>query len=253
MDFLMILDDVLAGFRRHFPLIILLASLMASIVFFTVQSRYVPKYQTYETYIVTPNYSVNYNSASYERAALLQIIRSFPYVISNNAMQNLIAKDLGTGNVPGTITASSVEETNAFTITVTASSAQTAQKILQSVMANYPVIAKDIIGDTTLTLLTSSGMPTRPINAEDSRRSAMIGVIFVLALFAAGFSAASILRKTIRKEDDFKKTLNVRCLGSVPKATFRRKKNDHDKQIRIDNKRIFVFLYGDTHSRHHQQ
>ena len=36
MDLLMILDDVLAGFKRHFPLIILLASLMASIVFFTV-------------------------------------------------------------------------------------------------------------------------------------------------------------------------------------------------------------------------
>ena len=237
-DWMMILDDILAGFIRHFPLVVLLCSLTASIVFFTVRARYVTKYQTSETYIVTPNYSVNYNSSSYERAALTQLIRSFPYVISNNAMQGLIAQDLGTDNVPGTITASSVENTNAFTITVTAQTAQNAQRILQSVMENYPVIAKDIIGDTTLSLLSSSGMPTRPINANSGRRSAMMGVLAVLALFAGGFYLSSTLRKTVRREEDFKSALNVKCIGSVPKATFRKKKGSNDRRIRMDNKRI---------------
>lgn len=231
-----VLEDVLSGFVRHFALFLLLASLAASVCYLHVKRNFTPLYQAYETYIVTPSYSVNYNSSNYNRAARQQIILAFPYVISNDAMQRLIAKDLNTGGVPGTIRASSVEDTNAFTITVTAAGPKTAYNILQSVVKNYPIIAKDIIGDTNLSLMNSSGVPTAPINAQSPKRSALIGIGVVTALFAAVFIFFSMVKKTIRTEDDFRQHLNVKCLGSIPKVRLRGRKGS--KAIRIDSKRV---------------
>lgn len=236
MDLAAILEDVLSGFARHLPLFLLLASLTASLCYIRVQRNFVPQYQASETYIVTPSYSVNYNSSNYNRAALNQIILAFPYVISNDAMQRLIAEDLHTGGVPGTIRASSVEDTNAFTITVTANGPQTAYNILQSVVKNYPLIAKDIIGDTSLSLMNSSGIPTTPINAESPKRTALIGIGVIAALFAAVFAFFSVAKKTIRSEDDFRRCLNVKCMGSVPKVRLKGRKGS--KAIRIDSKRV---------------
>ena len=236
IDLSAVLEDVLSGFARHFAIILLLASLTATVCYMRVKRNYTPMYVASETYIVTPTYSVNYNSSSYNSAALRQIILAFPYVISNDAMQRLIGEDLGTGYVPGTIRATSVEETNAFTITVQAYSPQMAYDILQSVVTNYPVIAKDIIGDTNLSLMNSSGVPTSPVNAEEPKKTALIGIGVVAALFAAVFAFLSMVKKTIRSEDDFRRHLNVKCLGSVPKVNLKGRKGS--KAIRIDSKRV---------------
>ena len=237
VDLPALLDDIFAGFARHFALVLACVSLCASLCFWLSVRRYEPLYRVNATYIVTPNYAVNYNSTTYDNSALRQIIKSFPYVVQNGAMQSLIAKDLGRDSVPGRISVSSVEATNAFTIAVTAASPDLAYNILQSVTRNYPQIAKDIIGDTTLTMMSDSGIPTSPINGNDAKRAAMIGVLAVLALFAAAFAGASLLKKTIRKESDFGTFLNVKCFGSVPKATLKRK-GGNDRRIRIDNKRV---------------
>ena len=231
-----VLEDVLSGFARHFALFLLLASLAASACYLQVKRNYTPMYVASETYIVTPSFSVNYNSSAYNSVALRQIIQAFPYVISNSAMQRLIAEDLGTGYVPGTISATSVEDTNAFTIKVTSSGRKMAYNILQSVVTNYPVIAKDIIGDTSLSLMNSSGIPTEPVNAEEPKKYALIGIGVVTALFAAVFVFFSMMKKTIRSEDDFRLHLNVRCLGSVPKVRLKGRKGS--KAIRIDSKRV---------------
>lgn len=231
-----VLEDVLSGFARHITLFLLLASLAASACYFRVQRSYTPMYQASETYIVTPSYSVNYNSSNYNRAALQQIMLAFPYVISNDVMQRMIAKDLGTGGVPGTIRATSVEETNAFTITVTAAGPQTAYNILQSVVQNYPTVAKDIIGDTSLSLMNSSGVPTAPINGQEPKKNALMGIGVVAALFTAIFVFFSMVKKTIRTEEDFRRHLNVKCLGSVPKVRLRGRKGS--SAIRIDSKRV---------------
>lgn len=231
-----IIEDVLSGFVRHITLFLLLASLTASVCYFQVRRNYTPLYQASETYIVTPSYSVNYNSANYNRAALQQIILAFPYVISNDVMQRMIAKDLKTGGVPGTIRATSVQETNAFTITVTAGRPQLAYDILQSVVRNYPMVAKDIIGDTSLSLMNSSGIPTTPINGQEPKKNALIGIGVIAALFIAVFVFFSMVKKTIRTEEDFRQHLNVKCLGSIPKVRLRGRKGS--SAIRIDSKRV---------------
>ena len=231
-----VLEDVLNGFLHHITLFLLAASIAASLFYYQARRSYSPLYEASETYIVTPSYSVNYNSANYNNAALRLIIQAFPYVISNSAMRNLIGQDLGTGYVPGTIRASSVEETNAFTITVTAGNPQTAYDVLQSVVRNYPVIAKDIIGDTNLSLMNASGVPDKPINTQEPKKMALNGIILVTVLFAAVFTFLSMIRKTIRSEEDFHTYLNVKFLGSIPKA--RLKKRGGSRTIRIDNKKV---------------
>lgn len=53
----------------------------------------------------------------------------------------------------------------------------------------------------------------------------------MIALYAA-------TRNTIRKEEDFKKLLNIRCLGSIPKANFKKRSSAQQECIVLDNKRI---------------
>lgn len=239
-EILTLIEEVIGLFARHFVLVLAVASIVASAVFFAVKSRYVPLYRAQETYIVTPNYSVNYNLANYNTAVLRQITKSFPYVINNDAMQALITEDLGTAEMPGTVRADSVEETNAFTITVSANDPETARKLLNSVIRNYPAVARDVIGDTTITLMGSGGVPYGPVNGDAARRSAARSLLVVAAAFAVIFVILSKMKKTVRSEDDFRTLLNVKCLASIPKVRLRRLQQRGGKKgvIRIDDKRV---------------
>ena len=237
LDILPLLDDIVTGFLRHWALVLLLVSGVATGCYFYARSQYVPVYQASGTYIITMNYSVNYDSESYNRSALRQVIDSFRYIIANDAMQTLIADDLGLPTVPGTISARSVEETNAFTITATANDPQLAYQMVQSVARNYPQIAKDVVGETTLTLLTTSGIPTWATNSANPKRTARAGALAVLGVMAALFAFQSIIKKTIRKESDFQSYLNVKCLGSVQRVKLKRSRKG-SRYVRIDNKRV---------------
>lgn len=78
------------------------------------------------------------------------------------------------------IAASSEENTNLFTLSVTDTDAELAYGTLQAVIECYPEVSEVILGRTNMELLV---MPSR---------------------------------NTIRRKEDFQKRANMKCIGEIP-------------------------------------
>ena len=74
------------------------------------------------------------NSNTYiENATANQMAKSFPYILKSGAFKEVLAQDLGLQSVPGTIEAEVMENTNLFTLKVTANNPKMAEKNLKAV------------------------------------------------------------------------------------------------------------------------
>ena len=233
-----IVNDVVWGILHFWLLILLIASMAASIGFFRVKNNYIPTYLTSATMVIDVSTGVSYDSKTYYETTISQIANTFPYIISNNALKNMIAKDLGLSYVPARIYAEALSETNLFTIYVRTYDPQLAYDILQSVLKNYPIVAKAVIGNTQMTIVDESGIPTEPINHDTSKRTAAVYMLLATAACIIFLFLYSLLKKTIRKEDDFRNILNVRCFGSIPQVKTKIKNKVKGSEVLISNRRV---------------
>lgn len=229
--------------RRYWIWMLVIVSICSSIAWFSANWSYSPTYTASTTFIVNTNTAYSYNQEYYNRATANQLSKTFPYIISNSALQHMIEEDLGVDSIPGTIKASAMESTNLITISTTAGDPQTAYAILQSVIKNYPAVARPVIGDTTMNVVEETGIPTSPdnhlTNSGVARRGFAIGILICMAwtgLYVMG-------RKTIRKEEEMRTFLNIRSLASVPRVQFKKTRSVKKNQILIDNPRV---SYGFT-------
>ena len=193
-------------------------------------------YEAYTSFVVGSNRAVGYSY--YDNVTAQQLGKTFPYIVTSGVLKDVVARDLQVGAVTSQIEASVMENTNLFTIRVKDSSPDTAYRVLQSVITNYPEVAEYIIGATTLTVVDDSGVPVSPINSQDAVHAGMIGA-------AAGLAVALLLvfiyvrtRKTIRQADDVKKLTNAAFLGNLPEAKIKKRSNVKEQTITICNPKV---------------
>ncbi len=228
-------DTAMKGLRHHWTTFLIIVSLFSSIGWFAARQMYTPTYSTYTTFVVTTNKDYGSGSSYYNNSTATQVAKTFPYIISTSAMQYLVAEELGTKTVPGTVEASVLEKTNFVTIRTKAASAQMAYDILQAVINNYQKVAEKVIGDTSMTVLEEGGIPIRATNADNARRMAKIGFLAGVVLCGAYLVFYVLGRNTIRKEEELKSQLNMRCLAAVPKVQFKKSRSSRHKKVLLDN------------------
>lgn len=238
LDVTRIIDDAYKGLKLYWMAFIVVLSICSSLFYLQAKRTYVPRYKAYSTFIVNTNTALNYSGDYYSKATATQMAKTFPYIISNNALQHIIAEDLGVTSIPGEIRAEALEDTNMITISVTAGTAENAYNILQSVIKNYPEVARLVVGETQLNVIDESGMPTSPVNGLNAKGAAKKGLLVGAILCCLWLVLYSLMKRTIRREDDFKKLLNVKCLGSMPKVKLKKRSNKQKNQVLIDNRRI---------------
>ncbi|MBQ9064274.1 MAG: polysaccharide biosynthesis tyrosine autokinase [Blautia sp.] len=243
LDLLSLIDDVVKGLMRHWLPVLVTLSVLSSVFFWYGKNYVTPVYQASCTFLVNTSSSVNYSNNYYSVRATTQIANTFPYIIKNDALQDIIEEDLGVSEVPGTITTTALQDTNMMTINVQAESGQMAYDILQSVLRNYSSVAKAVLGETDLTIMNESGVPGWPINAVGGRRYALYGFLAGLLLWIALFALTSYFKKTIRQENDFNRLLSVKCLGSTPKVRLKKRTRAKKGSLLITDKYI---SYGFT-------
>ena len=228
LDIFSVIDDVWKGLRRFWLEVLLTVSLFSSVFFWYGKTQVTPLYEASCTFLVNTSSSVNYSSSYYSARAASQIAKTFPYIIKNDALKKIIENDLGVSEIPGTISATAVPDTNMMTVKVQSEDKQAAYDILQSVLRNYGSVAKAVMGETDLTMMNESGIPTVPVNLTGGRRFGAYGFLTGAFLWALFFALQSYFKKTVRSQDDFTKLLSVKCLGATPKVRVKkrtRKKN----------------------------
>lgn len=237
IDISTIVDDIWKGLVKFWWLFFVLASICASLFYFKERRAYSPVYTAYATYIVTSEDMYNYN-ASYNQKAAEQIGKIFPYILSSDVLQQLVAEEMGTDSVPGNISSEVMEGTNLISVTAKAGSPQTAYDLLQAVIDNYPTVAAPVIGEVNMSLMDESGIPMWPDNLYSFKRVAVKGALVGIVLTFLLVLIYALTRNTIKKKEELKKFLNVSCLGVLPRARFKKRGKVKNPRVMLDNEMI---------------
>ncbi|MEE1196673.1 MAG: ABC transporter ATP-binding protein, partial [Lachnospiraceae bacterium] len=140
-----ILDDMWRGLKKFYWILLLIISVTSSLFYMQTKKSYSPVYQAYSSFVVNTKTAYAYDTTYYNKATASQMSKTFPYILTSGALNQVVAESLGLSYVPATITAEAMEDTALFTIKVTASDPQTAYDVLQAVIQNYPSVAEYII------------------------------------------------------------------------------------------------------------
>lgn len=219
-------SKILTGIKKHWYIIAVLAGICC--VGFTLYSyaAYTPQYTAAATFTVTPKGdSLSAYTSISSNASTQQLEKTFPYIITSAPLTRVVAEDLGLSDVPGTLTATAVEDTNLFTITVTSSNYETAYNVLRSVINNYPSVAEYVVGATDLVLVVPPSASSTPINPISYREKALIGTAVGVLLGLLIVFFLENLNHTVRHPDEIRKLLNNQRLGSIVKVV--KKKSSH--------------------------
>lgn len=237
-DINVLVENIWRGLRQFWWIFLIIISLLSTLFYGKARLTYQPMYKATSTFVISMNRAVSYSSEYYNNATASQMGKTFPYILNSGVLQTVVARDLGLDGISESITAEAMEDTNLFELSVTGSNPQRAYDVLQSVIANYPSVAEFVIGDTQLYVLDESGVPESPINPADYMPEAKKGALLGILVSAAALAFYAVMRNTIRKEEDFKKLLNVRCLGSIPMIQHKKRSEKNRELVLISNKKI---------------
>lgn len=148
-------------------------------------------------------------------ATAAQMAKTFPYILTSGLLDSAVCADTGLTALP-VISATSEEDTNLCTLSVTGTDAQQCYDVLQSVIVHYPDVAELVVGPTELVMMDQTGVPTQPSNPFSWRqplvRGAVIGALLSLLLLYLSGRA----RVTVMSRDDLQQVTSARYLGALP-------------------------------------
>ena len=178
---------------------------------------YNPQYQASASFTVqmkNPFYSTQqyYNSSVAE-----QMAKTFPQILTSGLLSDRVKEELGISYMTA-VKASSVGNTNIFTLTVTASDPQLAYDVLNCVIEKYPDVAEFVIGSSQLTMIDESGVPTQPYNSPSYLHSVLIGAMAGVVLWACMAFVYWATHRTVSNEEELGRLVNLPCIGHLPKV-----------------------------------
>lgn len=171
----------------------------------------------------------------YNRTTAEQLSSTFPYILESNLLQSAVCEDLGIDYLPASITATSVEGTNMFTMEAVGKDPQVTYDVLVSAMENYPSVAEYVIGSSKLVMISEPIMPDAPSNSRGTLKNAVLGFMAGIILSCGFIVLYAVVRDTIRTKKDIQEKINQNCIGILPKVTFKKYNKEVDRSILIDN------------------
>lgn len=225
-------------------LIALVAIVCAAAMFFYATCFITPQYES-SAMLYVNNADISVGSSlkvSYADLTASQgLVKS--YIVILNTRTTLLdiidyaGVDRTYGEVRGMISASAVEETEIFKVTVTSTDPEEAEKIANAVAYILPKRIASIIDGTSAEIVDSAIVPTAPC-APNVRNYVMLGFLLGFALSAAVVVLHNIFDTTLRTEEDITRVSTYPILSSVPDVctTARERRYYYGQAYRPDKK-----------------
>lgn len=233
----LLLCDMWKGFKKFWALLAAVCIVTTAIGTLLPYLRYTPVYQSQTTFAINTvrdetdtAYSFFYDSSTAD-----QLSRLLPHVLSSDIMRQKLREELETKAIGGSITVSSVPNSNLFTLSVTGADPKEVQRVLDAAVVCLPEVCRYVIGDLQLKIIQPSELPEKPINRAFNKQQILFGFCVGGIISAACLFLYAFLRKTIRREADFREQLNMNCLGVLPQIKFKRYRKETDKTVSIFN------------------
>lgn len=233
--------DFWHGFLKFWWLCLLLVVLAVGSAYFYSVKTYQPMYTASATYTVSTEKVSNGSMGistfvyNYSSSTANQMSTIFPFILENDIMKQLICEDLQTERLPVKISSSSVVGTNMFTLNVTGKDPETAYKVLQLSIKNFPHVAEFILGKTDLTLLSETGVPNEPNNDNNFVKYLTMALICGFLLWLLWVLIYALFRNTIHSRQDIRRDLNCYCVGVLPQVSFKKHKLEIERTVNIKN------------------
>ncbi len=242
-------DDIIKGAKKFGWLCVVLALVFGMTMFVYEKTHYVERYTAEATFTVsTQNKSaaiggVSVYSFYYDAATANQLTQTFPLILQSNLLQDAVCEDLGLKVLPATLSAKAIEGSNMFTITATAKDPQLAYEVLNSVIDNYPEVAKYAVGNMRFEMITAPAIPLTPSNSNDYLdsvvKAAAVGLILGMGLIAL----YALSRRTIKEKSEIKEKLGCNTLGTIPQVSFKKHTRKIDYSILYTNNKVDSSFY----------
>jgi receptor protein-tyrosine kinase len=215
LDIMTLVLDYVSILRRLILVGILLAAVCAAGNTFLKWRSYTPMYEAHISFTVRLTNPLYANVTGYNAQAAEQMEKTFPYILSSNALRESVTRKLGVSYLPA-VGADVVAGTNVFTLWVRSSNPEEAHRVLMTLVECYPDVSQFVLGPTEMIVLDETGIPTSPYNPfvpmDVATKGATIGIMLWLALALL----LTITKKTVRSEEELQNLLNCPCLGALP-------------------------------------
>lgn len=241
IDIVHVFYDMWKGLKRFWRIMVLIIAACAAGMFLRARVTYHPVYQAYNTFTVTSSSAYGYTSDTYNSTVAANLGQVFPYILKSEILRDIVAKDLGTSGIPGSIHTQVMDDTNLITLTAEASDGKTAYRILQSYIRNYPKVSRHVLGTVKLESMDASGVPASPSNPESFRTEAEKGVLLGLVIVFFVLLIYALARKTVTDEDDLRQIFHAPILGKMPEVEFKKRGRHNtlgDIRVLVSNEEI---------------
>lgn len=215
IDLRIFISDFLRSAKHMLWLGIALVFLAVAVFCARTHLTYTPRYQASASFTIYVTDPLQAEVRQYNTATAEQMAKSFPYILTSGALSNMVMQELGITYMPS-VSASVLENTNIFTLSVISSDPQLSYDVLNAVITYYPNVAEFVVGPTTMNLLDESGVPSEPMNQKDFNAAIRNGALIGLVLWCGIVLLITVSRSTIHNEEELKRLINLRCMGMLP-------------------------------------
>ena len=128
VDLRRLLGDGVRILRRTFVPFLVLCALLVGLLCWRTYRTYRPMYRASATFTVYVTNPLQSEIRGYNTATAEQMAKTFPYILTSGALSERVTKELGITTMP-TASASVLNNTNIFTLTVTSRDPQLAYDV----------------------------------------------------------------------------------------------------------------------------
>lgn len=237
IDIFYLFNNAWKGIRQFYWIFLIIISISTAAGYYYAKESYRPNYEAYASFAVDAGVS-SYSSSYYNSTTIKQLSATFPYILTSGALRQIVMNDLGLEEMNVSITASAVEETNLFRIETSGRDPELVYEVLESVINNYPEVAEYIIGSTKLVIVDDSGVPKEPSNQPNLKRMALSGCMAGIVLSGILLAIYALTRKTICGDEDVKKIMQIKDLGTLPTVKMKKRRKDKNMEVSLLNQKL---------------
>jgi capsular exopolysaccharide synthesis family protein len=187
------------------------------------QSMYTPMYTSTATLIVNIKNSASYSYTNLSSSS--EMAKIYTEVFKQPTMKEYAAEHLGEDRFVGSVSASVLNNTNIFTVSVTTSSPETSYRELCAILEVYPQISESVFSDSVIEIMRSPNFPGSPSNAISAGNRSLV-MMGCAGIVLAAIIYLSVTRDTVKDEKAFKDKVDAKLFGTVSYERPRRSLKD---------------------------
>ena len=226
--------SIIKDIAKQWFTILLITLSVGMLTHVVLSHRYEPVYATKTTLVVT---RIGTDNNAYQNLySASESAERFSQILNSSILRKKVAEEIGLSYFHGNAQAENISKSNLLVLTVRAESPSISFREMKSILENYTIVSREMMGDIHLTVLESPEVPTKPeapLNTTRRVVQAMVGVLFLLLII---FGFLSAMRDTIRGNKDVALKLDARLLATV----YHEKKTMSLRRLRRSKKGILI-------------